>query len=406
MNSQIQKAGAIPNHWTRQKLKYIASLKSGEGITSDGISEVGNYPVFGGNGIRGYSSAFTHSGSYVLIGRQGALCGNINYASGKFWASEHAIVAKLNSGHNVRWLGELLRSLNLNQYSQSAAQPGIAVEAISNLPIPVPPVNEQNAIAEFLVRETTHLDALILEKQRMLALLDEKLAGLINAVVTRGLDPNAPMRPSGQEWLGDIPVQWRVPRAKSLFREVDIRSESGEETLLSLRMGQGLVPHNDVSTKVLDPSDVVGFKKVERRQMVINRMRAASGLIAVATEPGLVSPDYAVFDVVDQDLAIEFFLELFKTELLQAVFRSASKGLGTGEQGFLRLYTENFLSLHFPYPPPAEQRNILAFIERERAEIAAMESLLNQSIQLATERRAALITAAVTGQIPLEEMAR
>lgn len=406
MSSQIQKAGTIPNHWTTQKLKYIASLKSGEGITSDGISEVGNYPVFGGNGIRGYSSAFTHSGSYVLIGRQGALCGNINYASGKFWASEHAIVAKLNSGHNVRWLGELLRSMNLNQYSQSAAQPGIAVEVISNLPIHVPPVNEQNVIAEFLVRETTHLDALILEKQRMLALLDEKLAGLINAVVTRGLDPNAPMTPSGQGWLGDIPVQWRVPRAKSLFREVDIRSESGEETLLSLRMGQGLVPHNDVSIKVLDPSDVVGFKKVEPRQMVINRMRAASGLIAVATEAGLVSPDYAVFDVVDLDLCIDYFLELFKTELLQAVFRSVSKGMGTGEQGFLRLYTENFLALHFPYPPPEEQRNILAFVERERAEMAVMEGLLNQSIALATERRAALITAAVTGQIPLEEMAR
>jgi type I restriction enzyme S subunit len=240
----------------------------------------------------------------------------------------------------------------------------------------------------------------------MLALLDEKLAGLINAVVTRGLDPNAPMTPSGQGWLGDIPVQWRVPRAKSLFREVDIRSESGEETLLSLRMGQGLVPHNDVSIKVLDPSDVVGFKKVEPRQMVINRMRAASGLIAVATEAGLVSPDYAVFDVVDLDLCIDYFLELFKTELLQAVFRSVSKGMGTGEQGFLRLYTENFLALHFPYPPPEEQRNILAFVERERAEMAVMEGLLNQSIALATERRAALITAAVTGQIPLEEMAR
>ena len=76
-----------PAHWTCQKLKHVASLRSGESITSNDISDSGEYPVYGGNGVRGYTSSHTHEGEYPLIGRQGALCGNINYASGLFWAS-------------------------------------------------------------------------------------------------------------------------------------------------------------------------------------------------------------------------------------------------------------------------------------------------------------------------------
>jgi type I restriction enzyme S subunit len=290
--------------------------------------------------------------------------------------------------------------------STGVSYPAINASDLGDIRIMTPPSDLQCRIGEYLECETVRIDALIAEKERMLELLGEKRAAVVSSAVTRGLDLTTPTKPSGQEWLGDIPAQWEMPRAKSLFREVDIRSETGEETLLSLRMGVGLIPHREVSIKALAPSDVIGFKKVESGQMVINRMRAASGLIAVATEPGLVSPDYAVFDVVDAELSFQYFLQLFKTELLQAVFRSASKGMGTGEQGFLRLYTENFLGLHFPYPPPDEQLQILAYVEKESAEIARMESLLNQSIELATERRAALITAAVTGRISLEEMAR
>ncbi|MHB1897345.1 MAG: restriction endonuclease subunit S domain-containing protein [Metallibacterium sp.] len=288
--------------------------------------------------------------------------------------------------------------------STGVSYPAINASDLGDIKVSLPEVGAQRLIANYLDRETARIDGLIAEKERMLALLEEKRAALISRVVTRGINPDVTFKPSGLEWLDEIPAHWQEPRAKGLFREVDRRTETGEETLLSLRMGKGLVPHNEVSEKLLEASDVTGFKKIEPGQMVVNRMRAASGLIAVATESGLVSPDYAVFDVVDQDLSIEYFLELFKTSLLQAVFRSSSKGLGTGEQGFLRLYTDAFLSLHFPYPPVAEQRAVASFIEQQRSEMLQMENLLGRSIDLAKERRAALISAAVTGQIPLEGM--
>jgi type I restriction enzyme S subunit len=235
---------SIPSHWGKMKLKYVASLKSGDTITSDSITESGEYPVFGGNGIRGYTSAYTHCGKYMLIGRQGALCGNINYASGCFWASEHAVVVDIKSEDEVVWLGEILRSMDLNQYSQSVAQPGIAVDVIANIEIPVPPLIEQRTIAAYLDRETARLDRLVAAKERVLGLLAEKRRALITRAVTRGLDPRAPLRDSGIPWLGEIPVHWEIERTRWLFRERDERSETGEEELLTVSHLTGVTPRS------------------------------------------------------------------------------------------------------------------------------------------------------------------
>ncbi len=176
--------GDIPAHWETKKLKHVASLKSGETITADSISDTGDYPVYGGNGFRGFTSEYTHVGDYVLIGRQGALCGNINYASGQFWASEHAVVATIKLDDDVFWLGELLRFMNLNQHSQSAAQPGISVELVENLKIPVPPVTEQVQIAAYMKKESDYIEAIREEVSKTTVLLKERRAALITAAVT------------------------------------------------------------------------------------------------------------------------------------------------------------------------------------------------------------------------------
>ncbi len=88
----VEWLGEVPSTWRVVPLKYVVAMKSGEQITAERIEEVGPYPVFGGNGLRGFTNTYTHEGNFPLIGRQGALCGNINYAAGKFWASEHAVV--------------------------------------------------------------------------------------------------------------------------------------------------------------------------------------------------------------------------------------------------------------------------------------------------------------------------
>ncbi len=167
-DSGVEWLGKIPVHWPIKRIKNIVDLKSGDAITSDSITPNGDYPVFGGNGLRGYTNLYTHDGYYVLVGRQGALCGNINYAEGKFWASEHAVVAITLIKHDTFWLGELLRMMDLNQYSNAAAQPGLAVERIKLLRIPVPPYEEQIWIASWLKNT-------IIKNEKMVSILKEQI---------------------------------------------------------------------------------------------------------------------------------------------------------------------------------------------------------------------------------------
>jgi type I restriction enzyme S subunit len=187
-DSGVEWLGEIPAHWDIKRLKRIAGLRAGFAITSDIIEDTGEYPVFGGNGIRGFTSSYTHEGDSPIIGRQGALCGCINFAQGKFWASEHAVVATTKPDVNPHWLMYLLQSMSLNRYSESAAQPGLAVETISSLHMCLPPNNEQNNIANFLRYETENNDSLSLKINKSIEKLKEYRTALISAAVTGKID--------------------------------------------------------------------------------------------------------------------------------------------------------------------------------------------------------------------------
>ena len=186
--SGLEWLGDVPEHWEVRRLKTICSMKSGDGITAESIEAIGKYPVYGGNGLRGYASRYTHDGAFALIGRQGALCGNVHIVRGQFWASEHAVVATLVGGHDIDWFGAVLTTMNLNQYSIAAAQPGLAVERVLNLHLPVPSQQEQRGIANHIGRATAAIDAAIARARRQVELVEEYRTRLIADVVTGKLD--------------------------------------------------------------------------------------------------------------------------------------------------------------------------------------------------------------------------
>ena len=183
-DSGIEWIGKIPEGWEVRKLKYIGKLQSGDTINSDYFTESG-YPVYGGNGFRGYTDRYTNDGDFVLIGRQGALCGNVNYASGKFFASEHAIVVHPKCrNENITWLGNAIKASNLNQYSQSAAQPGLAVSMIQNISYPFPPEEEREQIGGYIAKVITEIDKATKPIEKLIFLLQERKQIIINEVVT------------------------------------------------------------------------------------------------------------------------------------------------------------------------------------------------------------------------------
>ena len=189
--SGVDWLGDVPAHWEVRRLKTLCSMKSGDGISVTSIESTGEYPVYGGNGLRGYTSDYNHDGAFVLIGRQGALCGNVHIAQGKFWATEHAVVATHDTGHNVVWFGAILAAMNLNQYSIAAAQPGLAIERILNLHLPVPSVQEQKQIADHLGKATADIDAAIDTARRQVEFMQEYHTSFIAHVVTGKLDVRA-----------------------------------------------------------------------------------------------------------------------------------------------------------------------------------------------------------------------
>ena len=182
--SGIEWIGDVPEGWRVCRIKDIVNLQSGTNLTTMDISESGKYPVYGGNGIRGYYHEYTNEGEFVLIGRQGALCGNINYASGKFWATEHAVVCYPQREFARKWLGELLRAMNLGQYSLSAAQPGLSVERIKNLNMPLPSLPEQHSIATYLDTKCSEIDSLIALKRQKIESLNAYKKSVIYEAVT------------------------------------------------------------------------------------------------------------------------------------------------------------------------------------------------------------------------------
>jgi len=177
--------------WQERRLEDLfTEFKSGQGITSTDISEEGNFRVFGGNGLRGYSDKYTHEGEYFLIGRQGALCGNINRVKGKVFISEHAIACKANETSNTEWLAQRLDYSNLNRLSESSAQPGLSVNKLLRLKLSTPCLPEQSKIANFL----SSMD----DKQSLLkkkkSLLEQYKKGVMQKLFDVKTDCNPPLR--------------------------------------------------------------------------------------------------------------------------------------------------------------------------------------------------------------------
>lgn len=403
--SRIDWLPTVPSHWNVCALKRVASLKSGDSITSEQISEAGDYAVYGGNGLRGYTSAFTHEGRFALVGRQGALCGNVNYSEGKFWASEHAVVATPVKQANTTWLGELLRAMNLNQYSVSAAQPGLSVELISNLGIPYPPLEEQATIAAFLDHETAKIDGLIAEQEKLIALLAEKRQATISHAVTRGLNSQAPMKDSGVPWLGGVPAHWRVGKVQTFARRESGHTPSRQRpeywenctvpwfTLADVhQIRDGKTDHVFETKELVSELGLANSSaRLLPKGTVMLSRTASVGYAAIMGVDMATTQDFVNW-VCHDDLLPEFLL--FVLRGMKSEFDRLM--MGSTHQ---TIYMPDIAKLTMAQPPVDEQRQIVEALKARLKRLDLLAADATQAVGLLRERRSALIAAAVTGQI-------
>ncbi|RME58604.1 restriction endonuclease subunit S [Candidatus Parcubacteria bacterium] len=408
--SGIEWLGDVPEHWEVRRLKTLCSMKSGEGITNDSIDHVGKYPVYGGNGIRGYTNRYTHDGEFVLIGRQGALCGNVYIARGRFWASEHAVVVSMQNNHSIRWLNFLLFAMNLNKYSTASAQPGLAVERISNISVPVPQFSEQSTIATYLDHQTARIDQLIDKKEQFIKLLQEKRTALITAAVTGRFDvrtgkPYPKYKPSGIEWLGDVPEHWEVKAIKRSFQVVGGSTpKSGDPSFwdgdivwvtpadLSRLESKWI---GDSGRKItLKGLASCGSNLIPAGTIILST-RAPIGSMAIASKP-LCTNQGCKSLVPNRNTNTDFFSYYLSICVEQLNVR----GKGTT---FLELSEDELGAFESISPPLPEQSAIATYLDHQTFRIDQLIEKTRQSIELLKEKRTALITAAVTGKIDVRD---
>ena len=408
----------IPENWCWCKIGEIFNLQAGKTISASEISETSNgndYLCYGGNGIRGYVKIFNREGYYPLIGRQGALCGNINFAKGKFYATEHAVVVETYADTNIEWAGLFLKALNLNQYATATAQPGLAVRNINEVFIPLPPLAEQKrivaAIEKFmpLIEEYGKRETELKALNEQIGTLTKK--AILQEAVQGKLVPQIASEGNAKDLLEEI----RKERLSHGFansygicdgknkktKKSDLRSKSQisvtgitedeipfdiPESWCWCRLGE-IVPFGSCQNAepseikdndwILDLEDIekdsgkiIAFKtkkQVDSKStkhifkegyVLYSKLRPYLNKCVIAPKDG-----YCTSEILPLDFGDKIYNKYAQIYLMSPFFVDYTNSLSFGVK-MPRLGTEDGKKALFPLPPLAEQKRIVAAIEK------------------------------------------
>ena len=396
-DSGVEWLGEVPAHWEVRRLKRLINISSGFAPPLSFDKYEGKYPVYGSNGIIGHCDRYLIAHRAIVIGRVGA-SGTVHVVPERSWVSDNALIVRIVCPTQLLWLRYILQAANLGEHAAKNAQPIITATFVGNQSLAVPPLPEQTAIAAFLDRETAKIDALVAKKERLIELLREKRAALISHAVTKGLDPDAPLKDSGVEWLGEAPAHWEVKRLKHC-------------TLLCV--------------------DKIDFKPVDQTYIGLENIESWTGRLFLQDQPENVDSSVGQFEAGD------VLFGKLRPYLAKAA-RPDFSGVSTGELVVLRPigYSQDYLFYFLlnksyirwvdtlaygtkmprvspsqvwnsmvPCPPLPEQTAIAAFLDRETAKIDALVAKIKEAIARLKEYRVALVSAAVTGKIDVRAAA-
>lgn len=273
---------------------------------------------------------------------------------------------------------------------------------LNGFPIAFPSVEEQHRITEFIDTKTSEIDAIVEKLVRQVELLERYRRELIARTVTRGLNPDAPMRDSGVDWIGDIPSAWAGDSLKSMLRRVSTKNKP-ERRVLSVERVNGVVDREtegspDNHNRL--PDDLSGYLAVDCGQFAMNKMKAWRGSYGVSRLDGIVSPAYYVFELNHPNP--DFFNWAIRSDAYVPFFGRDSYGIRTDQWDFKM---SALRSIPFFSPPIDEQDEIVAYLERETKSIDSSIEGINRQIELLGKYRKQVINDAVTGKVRVGEVA-
>ncbi len=415
-DSGVEWLGKIPSHWEARPLKHATAL-----ITDriDGIAL--EIPYIGLEHIESHTGKMVRSAEYGSGEEQVAEGADSRFRSGDvlFGKLRPYLAKVILTSFNGRCSSEFLvlrpkgeissaylayQLLNpgfiawINAMTYGTKMPRASPDQIVRTLVAIPGPDEQSAISAFLDRETAKIDALVEKKQRLIELLQEKRTALITQAVTRGLDQTVPLKDSGVEWLGKIPAHWTIEPNKRLFRESDVRSEFGDEELLTVSHLSGVTRHSEKNVTMIEAESLEDYKVCRAGELAINTMWAWMGALGISNEDGIVSPSYNVYAPRTNSLAPRYYDYLSRTPLHVAELTRYSKGVWKSR---LRLYPDGFFKISTPLPPIKEQERIVSQLDNAVRETDSLLIIMKRAVGCLKEYRGALIAFAVTGKISI-----
>ncbi|WP_162179115.1 restriction endonuclease subunit S [Pelobacter seleniigenes] len=308
---------------------------------------------------------------------------------------------------NDRYLYRLLHSYDTTKvfYGMGGGlRQSMKFEDMRRLPLLVPSIPEQEQIANFLDHETAKIDTLIDKQQQLIKLLKEKRQAVISHAVTKGLNPDVPMKDSGVEWLGEVPECWDVRRIGTLFSESGsraVREAELEYPILRVSIHHGIsdkeLDEEEMERKVFRSEDRSLYKVVHENDLAYNMMRAWQGGFGAAKVNGLISPAYVVCKP-KAELNSSYFELVLRSPNAVTELKRFSRGITDFR---LRLYWDEFKSIKVPIPPAGEIEKILQHIDKVNSKYDQISASAQKQIDLLIERRTALNSAAVAGKIDI-----
>ena len=409
-DSGVEWIGEIPRYWEVKRLKYIADLNMGQSPPSEEYNsdQIGT-PFLQGNAEFGLHhptpkiycpTAKKHANPGDILLSVRAPVGAINVANQEYGIGRGlcAIRPRMNQleRHYAKYLLEVVRT-ELHVVATGSTYDAVTVDEVSNLTCVVPSFSEQIQIVNFLDHKTQQIDELIRIKERRIELLQAQRTALINQAVTKGLDPNVEMKPSGVEWIGEIPRHWEVRRNKRIFYERDDRSATGKEELLTVSHITGVSPRAEKKNVGMFLAETLeGYKHCSVGNLVINTMWAWMGALGVSTFDGIVSPSYNVYQLKSSEYLPRYYDYLYRIPNHVTEIIRWSKGIWHSRW---RLYPDAFFSMFTITPPFREQAQIVDFLDRKTEQIDELIAAEHRKIELLKEYRQSLISEAVTGKI-------
>lgn len=401
-DSEAPWIGHVPEHWDITPLKRMLDIQNG--ADHKDVEQSDGFPVIGSGGQFAFASEYLYDGESVLLGRKGTIDKPL-YVTGKFWTVDTMYWSKVLPAASGRFSYYAALTIPFDYYSTSTALPSMTKSALGAHLVARPPTSEQIAIAAFLDRETAKIDALIAEQEKLITLLAEKHQVTISLGVTRGLNPDAPMKDSGVAWLGEVPTHWEI---KSIGYILDAIGDVDHFMPASVEKGVPYLMTGDLKEFVSEVS-LDDCKQVSHTDYLelSKKIKSSKGDVIMARYATIGTLMYIDIDV---DFLVSYScvtlktnhskvsgLYLFQYMKSDAFRRGVENQVNTNTQGNVGI--KDLQNVKIATPPIDEQPAIVAFLDSEATKFDALKAESERAITLLKERRSALIAAAVTGQI-------